>query len=91
MSDIQRRQFLATSAALALPAVSPVAMAQERSFNPQPGDWRTFAKSLGTRHGASAAKAAASTATASAASSSIVKAPAGLSERPEPRLSSRIT
>ena len=42
MSDIQRRQFLATSAALALPAVSPVAMAQERSFNPQPGDWRTF-------------------------------------------------
>ena len=42
MSHIQRRQFLATSTALVLPALPGMASAQERSFDPRPGEWRTF-------------------------------------------------
>jgi transglutaminase-like putative cysteine protease len=42
MSDISRRHFIQASSALALPALAGTAFAQERSFNPQPGAWRTF-------------------------------------------------
>ncbi len=42
MSDISRRHFIQASSALALPALGGAALAQERSFNPQPGAWRTF-------------------------------------------------
>lgn len=42
MSDISRRHFIPASSALALPVLGGTALAQERSFNPQPGAWRTF-------------------------------------------------
>ena len=42
MSFINRRRFVQASAALVAPAGWGVASAQERSFNPQPGQWRTF-------------------------------------------------
>ena len=42
MSFINRRRFVQMSAALSAPAGWSVASAQERSFNPQPGQWRTF-------------------------------------------------
>ena len=44
MTTLDRRQFIATSTALALPALSGLTFAQapERTFNPQPGAWRTF-------------------------------------------------
>jgi transglutaminase-like putative cysteine protease len=42
MSDISRRHFIQASSALALPALAGTALAQDRSFNPQPGAWRTF-------------------------------------------------
>ena len=37
-----RRHFIQASSALALPALAGGAASQERSFNPQPGAWRTF-------------------------------------------------
>ena len=42
MSDLSRRHLLQASSALALPALAGTALAQERTFNPQPGAWRTF-------------------------------------------------
>lgn len=42
MSDISRRHFIQASSALALPALAGTALAQDRTFNPQPGAWRTF-------------------------------------------------
>jgi len=44
MTQLQRRQLLAASAALALPAVAPGLRAQEaqRRFEPTPGNWRNF-------------------------------------------------
>jgi transglutaminase-like putative cysteine protease len=42
MSDISRRHFIQASSALALPVLGGTALAQERTFNPQPGAWRTF-------------------------------------------------
>lgn len=42
MSSIHRRQFVQLSAAVAASSAWNLASAQERSFNPQPGQWRTF-------------------------------------------------
>lgn len=42
MPEISRRHFIQASSALALPVLGGAARAQERSFNPQPGAWRTF-------------------------------------------------
>ncbi len=39
MFQLNRRHFIQTTGALALPGA---ALAQERTFNPQPGVWRTF-------------------------------------------------
>ena len=42
MNAFTRRHFLAASSAATLPTLPLAAFAQERSFSPQPGQWRTF-------------------------------------------------
>lgn len=42
MLSVSRRDFLKASCVTALPALPALAHAQERSFKPQPGQWRTF-------------------------------------------------
>jgi len=42
MKTLHRRHLLATASGLALAPLLPLARAQERRFEPQPGDWRGF-------------------------------------------------
>ena len=42
MFCVKRRDFLKATSVTALPALPGLAHSQERSFKPQPGQWRTF-------------------------------------------------
>ena len=42
MQSIRRRSLLVSAAGAALAPLAPLARAQERRFEPQPGHWRTF-------------------------------------------------
>ncbi len=42
MNSIQRRSLLVSAAGVALAPLAPRALAQERRFEPQPGQWRAF-------------------------------------------------
>jgi transglutaminase-like putative cysteine protease len=42
MIPFHRRHLLATAGGLSLASLLPAARAQQREFNPQPGDWRAF-------------------------------------------------
>jgi transglutaminase-like putative cysteine protease len=42
MTQIDRRRLLAGAAGLTLAPLAPIALAQERRFEPAPGQWRTF-------------------------------------------------